>query len=243
MTLIDEIYAVYGISYILYLSIISLSAFLGSYLFYKVRKKPEDTGKKNLYTLSAGFFFLIEAISHIFRWFFMFIYPMNLLMFYDIVMATTRTDPGLIGLVFVHISLIFYGCGFLAFGVESEIITRTKYIFTILILIFSSIIVFTPYQLAVTIQIIPISVIFFILGALVVIYFNHAFRNSGKIRRKFLLIGFGFCLFFTGIIINSQGFRVALHLPTTLYTITIDSPIFIIAGLIFLFLGFKRTNI
>ncbi len=239
MPTVEEIYAVFCIGYILYLSIVSASILLGIYLIMRAYKAEEEIGKINLYKLSAGLFFIVEAASTVIRWYFMFIYPPNLLTFYDIVTSPIRYDPMLISLVYINVGLVFYGCSFLSFGVEREIFTKTKYLFTILIIISSSFILILPYQIVTTIQIIPIGIIFIIIFALVIIYFSNAIQSSGNDRKNFLKIGFGFCLFFAGIIINSLMFRVLLHLTGSIFTITISSPLFIMSGLILLFLGFK----
>lgn len=237
-----EIQILYVLSFILYIGIVVLSFILGIYFYLKAKRSRKKLGNWNYYTISVSLFFLIEGASHIFRWYFMHLYPADLNAFLELITASDRIDPMLILLTRIHVVLIFFGTGMLAFGVENKIYKKSKYLFTAIIVISTIFILFVPYEAAVLIQNIPILACVVIIGFLILLYFHYARKSEGETRKRFLLTGLGFANFFLGAIFNSQGFRVILHIYQNPFIITMVSPTLLLMGLVIFYLGFRKPE-
>jgi len=225
----------------LYLILIIVTFGISIFFFRKTRNNSKVRGKFDGYNFLIGIFFLIESVSFIVRFYFMFIYPQgDMSVFYDSLTAPSfRADHwDYEKLVAIHIMLVFIAFGTISLAIEHYIYKKTHHLLCILIYSTAPILVILPYNLAVVAQNIPIVITIISVLIMIGFYTNLARKSTGAIRRKSTYIAIGFMLFFGGIVINSQSIMTAIHL----YTINQAwvAPIWFMLALLILFYGYKK---
>ena len=126
----------------LYISFFSLNFIFWGVFFILKRKKSEEVVGRFFLLLSL--FFLFTGIAYLFRFWFMFFIPTN---FYDeIIFRNLQITRELSK---YHASLTYLGYAFLSAASENSIYKKkTRYVFSIIIAISSTILIILPYELS-----------------------------------------------------------------------------------------------
>ncbi len=172
------------------------------------------------YFLGIAIFIIVHLIARIFYFYYDFIY------IEDIFFWHLGAVVGVAGIIF------------LLYAIERNIYTRTKFLFTILAIIYI-ILLLTVLNLGWgenvenTLQTIFIAII----GPFIpLIYIYVAYKSSGEIRRNSLLIAFGIVIFIAGQTAHGRTFFAITH-PVYL----IVSPILMLIGGILFLSGLIKT--
>lgn len=228
-------------SLILYFLIVGLCVLIGIYFLKISRNKWEN--RLDVFLFFVSLFFITLGVGYVFRIIFMFFVPADLEQFY--VQLIERTDPTIQQLSKIHGTFNYIGIAFLSAGVEHTILKKkTHYLFSIstatsIIVI----LVIMPYEMALTYQIIPILLSFFVVIVFVFIYFYLAYKHAGIVRKNSLFVGIGLLLFIIAMALNAHGVLTdVLFSGSDIQTVlkhTIVAPILFIVGIILLYNGYK----
>ena len=220
----------------LYISFFSLNFIFWGVFFILKRKKSEEVAGKFFLLISLFFFF--TGIAYLFRFWFMFFIPTN---FYDEIiyrqLQITRE------LSKYHASLTYIGYAFLSAACEYSIYKKkTRYVFSILIGICSMVLIILPYELSLSFQIVPIVICSATIYLLIFTYLYFAYKYSGYVRKRSLVIAAGLFIFLIGQLFNNYGFLQVLAPEFQYIRYTLISPSMQIVGILLLYYGYRETE-
>ena len=187
---------------------------LGAVMLYKTLKIPANEPQKTYFT-GITLFFITHATCRLFLHIRQYYFP-------DVYrLAYIGSTLGILSLLCV------------VFVIESVIYKKTKFIFTIygtigVIIALIDVIFMTGLNLYLWVQTIfaPVLTVFIIL-----VYLTHIFKSTESVRNHFIVMTIGIIVFGLGEIQNTPQ-AVAL-----VSWATIGAPLFMLAGLILLFIG------
>ena len=220
----------------LYILFFSLNFIFWAFFFILKRKKSEEAS--GTFFLLISFFFLFTGIAYLFRFWFMFFIPTN---FYDEIifrqLQITRE------LSKYHASLTYIGYAFLSAACEYSIYKKkTRYLFSILIAISAIILIILPYKLSLSFQIVPIVISAATIYLLIITYLYFAYKYSGYVRKRSLIIAAGLFIFLIGQLFNNYGFLQKLAPEFQYIRYTVISPSMQIVGIVLLYYGYRETG-
>ena len=224
------------VCFTLYILFFLLNFIFWSLFFFIKRRKSEDAA--NTFFSLISFFFLFTAIAYLLRFWFMFFLPTN---FYDEIinrnLQTTRE------LAKYHASLTYIGYAFLSSACEYSIYKKkTRYVFSILIGISSIILIILPYELSLSFQIVPIVICSATIYLLIITYLYFAYKYTGYVRKRSLIIAAGLFVFLIGQLFNNYGFLQILPPEAQYVRYTVISPSMQIIGILLLYYGYRKPD-
>lgn len=142
-----------------------------------------------------------------------------------------------------HASLTYIGYAFLSAACEYSIYKKkTRYVFSILIAISSMVLIVLPYELSLSFQIVPIVICSATIYLLIFTYLYFAYKYSGYVRKRSLVIAAGLFIFLIGQLFNNYGFLQNLAPDFQYIRYTVISPSMQILGIVLLYYGYRETE-
>jgi hypothetical protein len=238
---------------LLLFGIYAATILIGSILiFQKARKNTQINEKKDIYTLSMAWFFLLIGIGLLIRIYFMFFIAKTPEEFLNQITATERSaealptyvDDNRLNLIQIlwqiQVGFTTAGIACLMFGTEYQIFKKSKYALTIIEVIVAPLVIIAPYELAHTIYYIS----FFPPIIWIFLYMIIAKQSTGIIRKTAIMFLIGFVIFFAGAVLNSGTARdmlfgsVDLHVSESMAIFSCwISPVSMMIGIIFMILA------
>lgn len=240
MATLEMIEMVKTVSFILYLTFIGASFVFGMiFLRLSREKKEEMTG---FFFLCISLFFICLGIGYILRVLLTFFMPLDLQDFYD--QLIERKNLSIQQLARVHAFFNYLGFAFLSVSVEYSVYKkRTKYILSILLITSITIILlFLPYKVAITFQVIPFSIAFITIGFLIFTYIYLGIKNAGQVRQKSFFISFGLVIYVIGVLLNNYLVLQEMAPDMLFFRYTIITPLLLTLGILLLYNGYRERK-
>ena len=209
----------YEISIALWVIFFGLSIVFGVKMIRKARTPDYERPQKEYY-LGMAIFIFVHLVARTFY----FIYDFDYL--YNGVLNETLWELGaIIGIA---------GIVFLLYAIERHIYTRSKFFFTILVIIYIILIPILPPEYETIAQTIVVALVGFFIP---LIYIYVAYKSTSDIRKNSLLIAFGILIFLIGQTAHGKTF-----FPIDHFIYLIVSPILMIVGGLILLYGLIRPS-
>ncbi|MFX0134863.1 MAG: hypothetical protein ACFFDN_14575 [Candidatus Hodarchaeota archaeon] len=206
VVLLDDFIWVSGV--ILFIAFVISLIIFSIYFIRKARKTSIEMERRDLYGYCIALFYLIIGITYCIRLYFMFFLPPDRIVFVFNLVSTERIDPTIRFIWQVHMATAFLGISLLMIGVETQVYKKFNYIISAITLIFTPILILTPYDLAHTLYLLPMGTPIVI----ILIYIYVGIQNPGSIRKNSFAIVAGWLIFVLGIILNSTTMRNMFNL-------------------------------